>query len=124
MTVSEGLPIERACLVLGASVSGYCSWLNRPVSASAVRHVCLAELITEIHTDSRPAYGACRFHAEFAVGHGIKVGPQAVEMLMRRAGLQGPSGRPRYRKVPNMPTASDLVDRDFQRSEPGTPSQC
>ena len=39
-------------------------------------------------------------------------------MLMRRAGLQGLSGRPRYRKVPNMPTASDLVDRNFSRSEP------
>ena len=52
------------------------------------------------------------------MGHGINVGRQAVEMLMRRAGLQGLSGRPRYRKVPNMPPASDLVDRDFQRSEP------
>ena len=52
------------------------------------------------------------------MGHGIKVGHQAVEMLMRRASLQGLSGRPKYRKVPNMPTASDLVDRDFQRSEP------
>ena len=37
---------------------------------------------------------------------------------MRRVGLQGLSGRPRYRKVPNMPVPSDLVDRNFSRSEP------
>jgi putative transposase len=38
-------------------------------------------------------------------------------MLMRRAGLQGVMGRPRYRRIPNMPTAGDLVDRQFHRSE-------
>ena len=37
---------------------------------------------------------------------------------MRRAGLQGISGRPRFRRIPNVATASDLVDRHSQRSEP------
>ena len=39
-------------------------------------------------------------------------------MLMRRAGLAGPSGRPRWRPIPNMAGASDLVDRNFHRDEP------
>lgn len=50
-------------------------------------------------------------------GTAVSVGHQAVEMLMRRAGIQGVSGRPHYRRIPNMPTAGDLVDRQFQRSE-------
>ena len=54
---ADGLPIERACLVLGVSVSGYYSWLDRPLSARAVRHVWLTELITRIHADSRPRMG-------------------------------------------------------------------
>ena len=37
---------------------------------------------------------------------------------MRRNGLAGLPGRPRYRKVPNQPTASDLVDRQFARDGP------
>lgn len=115
---AEGLPVEKACGVLGVSVSGYYSWLDRPLSARAVRHAWLTELVTKIHTDSKGRYGARRVHAELTLGHGIAVGHQAVEMLMRRAGLQGLSGRPKWRKVPNMPTASDLVDRDFARSEP------
>ena len=43
---------------------------------------------------------------------------QTVETLMRRAGLQGVSGRPKHRKIRDTPTASDLVDRDFARVEP------
>jgi len=115
---AEGLPIENACRVVGVSVSGYYSWLDRPPSAKAIRHAWLIELIVKIHADSKAAYGARRVHAELTLGHGITVGHEAVAMLMRRAGLQGLSGRPRYRKVPNMPTASDLVDRNFSRSEP------
>lgn len=34
---------------------------------------------------------------------------------MRRAGLQGLSGRPRYRRVPNVATAEDRVQRKFGR---------
>ncbi|HAM23669.1 MAG TPA: IS3 family transposase, partial [Actinobacteria bacterium] len=41
-----------------------------------------------------------------------------VELVMRRLGIAGLPGRPRYRKIPNTPTASDLVNRDFARSEP------
>lgn len=37
---------------------------------------------------------------------------------MRRLGLAGLPGRPKYRKAPNTPTAEDLVNRDFARSEP------
>src|SRR5204862_8336704 len=39
------------------------------------------------------------------------------EMLMRRAHLQGVTGRPRYRRNPHFATAGDLVDRQFSRDE-------
>lgn len=115
---AEGLPIEVACRVLGVSVSGYYGWLDRPPSARAIWHAWLTELITKIHADSKATYGARRVHAELTLGHGVTVGHEAVAMLMRRAGLQGLSGRPKYRKMPNLATAADLVDRDFTRSEP------
>jgi len=115
---TDGLPVEKACRVLGVSVSGYYSWLDRSPSARAIRPVRLPELIAKIHANSKTAYGARRVHAELTLGHGVKVGHEAVAMLMRHAGPQGLSGRPRYRKVPNMPTASDFVDRDFERSDP------
>ena len=115
---AERLPIEVACGVLEVSVSGYYGWLSRPPSARSLRHRWLTEVIARIHHDSGCAYGARRVHAELTAGHGIAVGGEAVTMLMRRAGLAGPSGRPRWRPIPNMATASDLVDRNFHRDEP------
>jgi putative transposase len=115
---ADGLPAQRACQVLGVSESGYYEWRDRPPSARTLRHTWLTGLIRQIHTDSRGIYRARRVHAELTIGHGIAVGHDAVELLMRRAGLQGLSGRPRYRRVPNMPTAGDLVDRQFHRTEP------
>lgn len=115
---AEGLPVERACLLLGVSVSGYYGWLRRPPSARSIRWAWLTDVISQVHADSRQTYGAQRVHAELTLGRGIAVCRNTIETLMRRAGLRGVSGRPTYRKVPHMATASDLVDRDFTRSEP------
>lgn len=114
----EGLPVQVACRVLGVSESGYYDWRTRPMSARAVHHAWLTELISGIHTQSRGTYGARRMHAELTLGRGVQVGRQAVEMLMRRAGLQGVAGRPRYRRVPNAPSAGDHVNRQFHRDQP------
>lgn len=82
-----------------------------------MRHAWLTDLIVEVHAASRGVYGARRVHAELTLGHGVQVGHNAVEMLMRRAGLQGVTGRPRFRKIENVATASDRVERSFGRSE-------
>ena len=46
------------------------------------------------------------------VGHG------AVAMLMRRAGLAGATGRPKWRHTKPDQVAADLVDRKFSRTGP------
>jgi transposase InsO family protein len=113
---AEKLPVKLACRILCVSESGYYEWRTRGPSPRALRHAQLTVIIQQIHRDFRGVYGARRMHGELTLGRGLSVGRQAVEMLMRRAGLQGVSGRPRYRQVPNAPTASDLVDRKFERS--------
>ena len=115
---AEGLPVERACGVLGVSVSGYYSWIRRAPSARSIRHTWLTDVIREIHAGSRQTYGAKRVHAELVLGRDIPVCRQTVETLMRRAGLRGISGRPKHRKIADAPTAADLVDRDFVRVAP------
>ena len=115
---AEGLPVERACAVLGVSVSGYYGWLRRPPSARSIRHAWLSGVISEIHAGSRQTYGAKRVHAELVLGRGVAVCRQTVETLMRRAGLRGVSERPKWRNTADIATAADLVDRDFARAEP------
>lgn len=116
--MTEGHPVEVCCRVLEVSVSGFYAWRRRDPSARAVRHAWLADLIGEIHEASRRTYGARRVHAELVLGRGLQVARCTVELLMRRNGLAGLPGRPRYRKIPNQPTAADLVDRRFDRDGP------
>jgi hypothetical protein len=116
--VAEGLPAQLACRVLDVSESGFYAWRSRPPSERPIRHAWLTDVIGQIHVDFRGVYGYRRVHAELTLGHGLTVGAEAVWLLMRKAGLQGLSGRPKYRRIPNQPTASDLVDQDFARSDP------
>lgn len=115
---AEDLPAQLVCRVLGVSESGYYAWRSRPPSSRAIRHAWLTDVIAGVHKDSKETYGARRVHAELTMGLGIAVGHCAVQMLMHRVGLQGLSGRPRFRRVPHQATASDLVGRQFHRDEP------
>ena len=77
----------------------------------------LAETIREIHDASRQTYGARRVHPDLVLGRGVVVARCTVEIVMRRHGLAGLPGRPRFRKMPNQSTATDLVERQFHRDE-------
>ncbi len=115
---TEGLPVKLACRVIEVSESGYYARRSRPPSVRSVRHVWLTDLIRRAHFASRGTYGIRRVHAELTLGQGVAVGHQAVELLMRRAGIQGISGRPKFRRVPGVITAADRVERQFHRDNP------
>ena len=113
---AEGLPVQPACRMLDVSESGYFAWRSRPPAARTIRHAWLTDVIREVHVASRQTYGSRRMHAELTMGRGIVVGYHAVELLMRRAGIQGITGRPKYRRgLRPDATATDLVDRRFAR---------
>lgn len=118
VTVAEGTPVQVACHVVGISESDWYAVPARPPSARSVRHALLTDLITQIHRDSRGIHGGRRVHAELTLGHGIEVGHGQVELLMRRAGLQGLGGRPRGKRVKPENIATDLVERNFARPGP------
>jgi putative transposase len=115
---AEAIPVQVACRVLDVSVSGYYDWRSRPPSARAIRHAWLTDRIVEVHQHARGIYGARRVHAELRLGRGIVVGHGAVAMLMRRAGLAGATGRPKWRHAKPDQVAADRVDRQFSRSGP------
>ena len=118
MMVAESLPIQLACRVVAVSESGFHAWRARAPSVRSVRHTLLTDVIRKVHLESRGIYGARRIHAELTLGRGTAVGRTTVELLMRRAGIQGISGRPQFRRVPHLATAGDLVDRQFRRDQP------
>jgi len=115
---AEGLPVQVAVRVLEVSESGYYEWRNRPPSQRAIRHAWLTDVIRQAHAASRGTYGILRIHAELTLGRGIAVGHGQVELLMRQAGIQGVTGRSKWRRVKPDNIAGDLVERSFTRSAP------
>jgi len=115
---AEGRPIQVACRVLEVPESSYFDWPSRAPSARSIRHVWLTDMITQVHAASRGTYGHRRVHAELTLGQGISVGHTAAEMLMRRAGIKGIVGNPRRKHIHQIPTATDLVERQFARAAP------
>ena len=113
--------IQTMCRVLGVSRSGFHAWERREPSWRACRDASLSDLIAGIHDDSMKTYGSPRVHAELRLEHGIRVGRKRVERLMRRAGLAGQIKRRRGKttiRVQGVRTAPDLVERDFDPTEP------
>jgi len=111
---TERLPVKLACRVLKVSESGYYARRSRPPSVRSVRHAWLIDLIRQAHFASRGTYGIRRVHAELTLGQGVAVGHQAVELLMRRAGIHGISGRPKFR--PPADSARSRRDSDSHGS--------
>jgi transposase InsO family protein len=78
----------------------------------------LTDLVTQIHRESHGTYGILRVHAELTLGCGVQVGHNQVELVMRRAGLQGVTGRRKWKRTRPDTIASDLVERSFTRGSP------
>ena len=116
---TQGFPVQVCCRVLEVSPSGYYAWRSRAPSVRAIRHAWLTDVICQVHAAVHGTYGSRRVHAELTLGRGITVGDHAVELLMRRAGLRGVTGRPKFRRgLRPEATAADLVNRQFARAGP------
>ena len=118
MIAAEGRPVQVACRILGVSESGFYEQRDRAPSERAVRHAMLTDLITQIHAESYRTYGARRVYAELTLGRGVEVGHGQVELVMRRAGLQGVGGRRKWKRIRPDNIATDLVERSFNRDGP------
>jgi putative transposase len=108
------------CRVLDVSRSGFHAWLGRAPCRRRRQDDELVRRMRSIHARSQGTYGAPRIRAQLA-HEGIRVSRKRVERLMRREGLSGLVKRKKGRttiKVPGVRVASDLVERDFQPSEP------
>jgi putative transposase len=84
----QGFDVQRACLMLGVSVSGYYRLeASPPPSARTLRHAWLAGEIAQVHKDFGGIYGTLRITAELRYGRGIHVGKEQVQLLMKRLGI-------------------------------------
>jgi hypothetical protein len=120
---NEGHSVKRCCRILEVTEGGCYAWRKRPPSQRTIRHAWLTNLIAKVHVDSRGTYGARRVHAELTIGMGVVVGHNAIEVLMRSAGLQGLPNRRRFRSRVQVATAEGGGRRFAPPAPSGTTHQ-
>jgi putative transposase len=115
----QGINVRHACRVLGVSESGYYAWIDRPDPPRTLRRIWLAGEIADVHKASAGTYGANRVRAELLHGREIRVGRNAVQLIMRELGIKGlPTRRlPKGARVAKV-MSLDLVRREFRRDAP------
>jgi putative transposase len=104
---------------LRVAPSGFFRWRAMPPSDRSIRRAWLADVIVEIHDQSRRTYGCRRIRAELADAYGQRVNKKLIRTIMAEQAI---SGLPRRRKgKPNLvhrATSADLVNRVFHRDGP------
>ena len=115
-------PIPIQCRTMEVSVSGFWSWLNRPLSQRKVQDAEISELILASHSATDGIYGEPRIRADVKEA-GINASRRRVARIMRELGIEGVSGRTRIRvkttiSNPDHPKASNILNRDFKADKP------
>lgn len=80
-----------------------------------MRREWLTGLIRELHIASRGTYGYRWVHAELTIGTDVSVSSRLVFTLMHDAGLHGPPGPTRVKRLRGVVTSDDIVNRKFHR---------
>lgn len=107
---------------MAVSVSGFWSWLTRPLSKRKVGDAEIAEQILASYKATDGVYGEPRIRADL-VAAGINTSRRRVARIMRELGIEGVSGRTRKRvkttiSNPDHPKASNILNRDFKADKP------
>jgi len=113
-------PIDFMCQQLGVSRSGYYAWKERPQSERHKADQALAEVVTEVHQESRGTYGSPRVHAELRA-RGQRMSRKRVARLMNERGLAARKRRRFVRTTDsrhNQPVASNILERNFSPGQP------
>jgi putative transposase len=113
-------PLQALCRTLQVSDSGFAAWQQSAGPTRWLSDRKLLELIREIHTETKAAYGSPRIYLELK-SRGVPVSKERVERLMRENGLRGRHKR-RFKATTDskhsLPVAPNRLDQNFETERP------
>jgi putative transposase len=119
-TMKAEMPVERMCVLLNVSVSGYHAWRHRRPSRRQLDDMVILAHIRAQFATSNESYGSPRMHAELRED-GVQAGRHRIARLMRDNGLKARQRR-RFRKTTDSdhggPVAPNILDQDFSCDGP------
>jgi transposase InsO family protein len=115
-------PLALVRRVLNVSVSGYYSWLDRPLSKWAREEIRLEVEIKAAHKRTRQTYGAERLQRELAED-GVIVGICRIKRIKRKLGLHCKQKR-KFKVTTDskhkLPVAENLLRQQFKVYQPNS----
>lgn len=112
--------VERMCLVIGASRSGYYEWKKGSKGKREIENKELLKHIAESYAANRRLYGSPRI-AEDLQSKGIECGENRVARLMRVNGIVAKTEK-KFKATTNskhnLPVAPNLLDQTFATDKP------
>ncbi len=113
-------PIPLMSRVLDVAVSGYYSWLCRPLSKHAQEDARLKLEIKAAHKRTRESCGPERLQADLA-DHGVKAGVCRIKRLRKEMGIRCKQVK-KFKATTNskhsLPVAKNLLNQNFEASAP------
>jgi transposase InsO family protein len=124
---ADQVTVERLCILMGISRSGFYEWRSRQESQRAKADRVLTVAIHTAYEQSRQTYGAIRIHDDLQE-LGYRCGKNRVARLMRQSGLKSVH-RKKYRPSTTdskhtLPIAANIVERDFTALYPNRKWGC
>lgn len=118
----SGFPVGRGCRLLKVSASGYYSWRDRPLSATAARRQVVSAAAQAAFDASDGTNGYRRVYRDL-VADGHQVSIDLVRRVMRDndlAAVQPAAFKVTTKPDPDAVPAPDLICRDFTSETPGS----
>jgi putative transposase len=115
----EQQDVNKVCVVLEVSRSGYYQWLKRPVSKRKAANAHLSEKVVGIWEKSRRRYGLPRIFNELK-NEGFEIGKNRIKKIMKLNSIEG-AGKKKF-KVMTTDSKHDLpiAKRIFKTEEHDT----
>ncbi|MGR3293334.1 MAG: IS3 family transposase [Candidatus Scalindua sp.] len=116
----SGFVVEKMCLALKVSKSGYYAWKGRGKSRRELENEKLDQVIRKAHRRSRERYGSPRIAKELEA-RGVNCSENRVARRMRLSGIVAKTRR-RFkvttRSKHNHPVAYNLINQNFNTERP------
>jgi len=114
--------VQKMCLVIGASRSGYYGWKRQPQSKRQRENEKILMEIRESHKNSHRAYGSPRITEDLRA-NGTKCSENRVARLMKVHGIIA-KAKKKFKATTsskhNLPVAENLLNQDFAAEKPNT----
>ncbi len=112
--------IQKMCIILEVSRSGYYGWIDRPESKRSQENRVLLKAIKDIHKESKEIYGSPRITEELP-DKNVKASRNRVARMMAKNGIKSKVKR-KFRVTTQsdhkLPISPNMLDQNFYVSAP------